>query len=452
MPLSYANALQILKESAPDAGELRSRSVAVEHVSIEETLGRSAAQTYLCPNPTPAFDSPAMDGYAISSSSSENATPDTPMTYHVKGSIAAGDTPLTLPNDPEKGVFPCVEIMTGAPFPVPLSGSPFDACVKVEDAALVQTESKMDTYIEITKPVQPYANRRLAGSDFQKQQVIIGSGETVGSNHVLALASVGVSKISVMRKLKVGVLSTGNELVSENGIMYTESQIRDANGPYLLSGLKSQNVDAKFLGVVKDDETQLLHTIRKSLERDQFDILISSGAVSAGKHDHIHNVIEKLGSDIKFHGVAVRPGHPILFASVPASHRPVYFFGLPGNPVAVATCFRFFVTPFIRCLQGVKDEQPSHACLRLSVTKENRTNSSKRAIFLPTHLDFFKHGTLKCLNQGRLEVELSKEQSPAKIAPLLSANCWIHIPPNRGEIVNGTPVECWTLSPDKNMS
>jgi molybdopterin molybdotransferase len=435
MTITYQEALKRIQEVAERCSN--DSNAREQVVPLLEAIGRVAAKDHVSPICTPPKDTSAMDGYAISSRATAGASPEKPVEFTVMGTIGAGDDPIILPNEPEEEVWPCVEIMTGAQFPESSSDTPFDACIKIEDTIslgcfISRTDSKIYSRIAVREPVPWYANRRLAGGDLRKDEIILSRGDTVGARHIMALASAGVTRVAVRRVPKVAVWSTGNELSEVTAKSRGDAQIFNSNGPYLIAALKELGVDAEYKGILQDDRSSLEAALSSS-GAESWDLIITTGAVSKGKFDFIVPALEELRADIHFHGVAIRPGHPILFATTKLNAGTTPVFGLPGNPIATATCFRFLVVPFLRYMLGQASE-PYHAA-QLIV--------SSSLFPSPAHLDCFRHGHISGDELGRKTVVLSNNQSPAVISQFAASNCWVHIPKERTTELNGSIVACY---------
>lgn len=475
MTLSYCTALELVLQKAQER-QLESTNRA-ETVPLQTACGRTANNDILSPLSTPAFDNSAMDGFAVSSFFTSTAAPESPVLLRVVGTTAAGDDPLEIPNDiGHDGSVPCVEIMTGAAFPRSLStGREFDACIPYEHVSEV-SHTCGEAMKRIAKPPTKNQNRRPAGSDFTKGKQIAPKGTLIGSRHVMAMASVGITHVEVRRKLVVAVWSIGSELSSASAsTMDNSSHIFDANGPYLAAALQSLGVLVEFHGAVFDDADTLAEQLRQRLHQGSLDIIITTGGVSAGKFDFMRTAIERVGATVVFHHVAMKPGHPMLFASFGkreccsgstiSAHHPhtrqphdssqeTAIFGLPGNPVATAATFRFFVVPYILALQGMPREigvagrilPPTgskmpydHKGVDAHLPRVVLSNPKK-------NLDLFRHGTIATSKDGHLLVELGNEQSAAKIRPFLSSNCWVHIPSDHGDVRVGDVLRCFSQS------
>lgn len=333
--------------------------------------------------------------------------------------------------------------MTGAQFPRALAGEDdFDACVPIESTTEINDGNGSRRWRKVTKPVGKRQHRRPAGSDLRKGEVVVQKGETIKSGHILALASLGFSEVAVTRSIRVGVLSIGSELAPHDSTYSPNpNMILDANGPYLKATLDAAGINSRFLGLLKDDLCQISTVIRKN--NSNFDVLITSGGVSAGKFDYVRTAVEDIGGNVRFHKLAIRPGHPVLFANI----EDTAFFGLPGNPIAAAACLKFLVMPYLSYLRGLKSESHILACLVSSINQTNGTTGELN--FMPdqdklAQLDIFRLGTLS--EKGSVwEVEIEKDRSSGKVKPLLNANCWVHLPRASHCIPNGQMVKCFWL-------
>jgi molybdopterin molybdotransferase len=438
MGVSYQDALASLQDSAKSI--LNSQKALTERVSTSKALGRVAAEDHCSPICTPSKDTSAMDGYAISSGATVDASTERPVTFVVQGTNAAGDEPVELANELIDGCYPCVEIMTGAQFPISTTNTPFDACVKIEDTVPFGGKSEFQSrrHFVLTRPVRLHANRRFTGGDMQRGDVIVKKGEILRARHVMGLASVGITEVVVRRSLRVAVWTTGNELT--RGGARKSTQIFDSNGPFLAAALREAGVEVELKGILQDD-VQSLERALDSAEAAFWDFVITTGAVSKGKFDFIAPALERMRAQVRFHGVAIRPGHPMLFATMDRNYGHIPFFGLPGNPIATAACFRFFVAPFVRLLL----DQPAEAPEIVELSMKNGGRDGFLAS--PSHLDCFRHGSIVAQTDGTKVVELSQNQSPAVISQYATSNCWAHIA--RGCIEGAGPimVQCYPHTP-----
>ncbi|KAB8211495.1 MoeA, N-terminal and linker domain-containing protein [Aspergillus parasiticus] len=432
MGLSYTEATRLVEAEAH-----RKRNVFLsraETCSIYAARGRIARHTIYSPIWTPRFDTSAMDGYALSSAATKDATVEYPRTFEVKGITAAGDEPF-MEVEHDGTIPPCVEIMTGAPFPKTVEQEDFDCCVRYEDVIVEERSGRR--FITVTKPAKQNLNRRLAATDFRTDDAIVKEGELIHQNHVMAMASVGITEVSVLPKPRIAVFSTGSELLPAKDDSSKLHRISDSNGPYLTAMLEDWGAIVDFLGVIPDRPEDIEQALLRGLQEPRYDLIISSGAVSAGRYDLIPTVLEHLRARTVFHKVQMRPGHPVLFSMLPRSatapDSEVAFFGLPGNPVASAACLRFIVAPYLNTTQLQPQEKPYKARIAAGDNKLGSRHgippgSSKPVATVPMEKDVFRPGTLCGSTDQDLTVQLISDHSPGKIKPFLEANCWIRMP------------------------
>ena len=419
-------------------------------ISLPDALGRRPCQDVRAQIDTPIFASSAMDGYAVSSILTAKASFTNPHYLRVEGMIAAGDPYLKLPCDVnELGTIACVKIMTGAPFPQSSNGLEFDACIPVEHAELIDDER----IVRIVTPPKPNHHRRIAGDDFAVGDMIVPGGVEIRPHHIMAMASVGIRSLRVKERLKATVLTTGAELKKvAPGLLISDlrpSQIDDCNGPYLQAALQSIGVDVTCISGIADDLGELQNCIADIISSG-CDMLITTGGVSAGDFDFIPQAIINIDGHVHFHHVAMRPGHPVLFATAPKRSdeglsRDIPIFGLPGNPIAAATCYRFLVVPYIESLMGTRREQPIVSVAADGGDKDPSPKAGRSGNSVhqkSKHVDVFRHG-LVWARDAVNEVVLSSEQSPAKVRPFGYANCWVHISTGVSEVKVGDRVDCY---------
>lgn len=446
-------------------------------LALIDVLGRPCKKEIFAPHSTPQFDTSAMDGYAVCSSTTMAASQQSPVTYRVVDSIAAGDVRKSSPartKHPFKAGRLCVEIMTGAAFP-DTAYPELDAVVKVEDVTTVGSDSlgdgRLPRSIQIKKPVRFQQHRRPAGSDFQKHCTIIREAEIVGPPHIAALASLGFGSVEVVEsaidrvsmavneasaKLKVGVISTGSELVSPSkgrGQASTRHTIPDSNGPYIVSSIRHRfpNVVVEYLGVMEDTEENLETVISGAIGGCGYDVVITSGGVSKGRYDLVRDVVERrMGGQVVFHGVKVRPGAPILCATLQdktqhqekegRDKRRITFFGAPGNPVAAAASLRFFIYPYIESFLKLRGS---------SFGVGNKPPLAHDETEFETETVMLEQGRLRCKPEDTTTfwlarkdpatgvVEILSDQASYKVSGMLRANGWVIVPAEWKEVRNG---------------
>ena len=267
---------------------------------------------------------------------------------------------------------------------------------------------------------------RFFGSDYKKSEKIISSGEIINSSHILAFKSLGVNKIIVKKKPIIMFYSTGNEISEKNNI--PDWKVRNSNSHYIKS--LSINLFFKVLdgGILRDKDDKLFKKLISNNYNSKCDIIITNGAVSAGKFDFVPRIIKEFKLSKYFKGVAIRPGKPIMFAKFKNKNQS--FFGLPGNPISSAACFKFFVYPYLRSILNMKKEKSFKAKLKNNYTKKK---------------DFTRFLKCKILidNKGTLEVEVLKGQESFRIKSFTKANTWALFKSGKSTFKKGEIIECF---------
>jgi len=294
-----------------------------ESVIVNGALGRVLSDDVYSPIDSPPFDRSEVDGYAVISSSVENAEQDHPVKLKIVGNINIGESSKVL-----KDELGCFRIATGAI--VPFNS---DAVVMAE-----YTKESKDS-VEILRPVKPGENVTLSGTDVSLGELLLRRDTFLGPREIAVLSSTGVEKVNVYRKMKIGIISTGNELI-EPGRKISEGQIYESNGITIKNMLDQYGVfDPEYLGIIRDDMNIIRSTINSMIK--DYDVVITSGSTSAGEGDMIYRVLGDLDPGILFHGVEIKPGKPTLLAA--SGSKPVY--GLPGFPVSAVMVFETIFLP-----------------------------------------------------------------------------------------------------------
>ncbi|WEW57387.1 molybdopterin biosynthesis enzyme [Emydomyces testavorans] len=330
-------------------------------------VGSVLAEDVYAKEAVPAYRASIVDGYAVIAppSASEQSTKGQFPVASVSHAQA-----ISMPPPLESGTI--ARITTGAPLPPNAN-----AVVMVEDTALISTtpDGNEEAVVEIlTEDVKPGENVREPGSDvslgskiLQKGQLITAIGGEIG-----LLASTGTRTVTVFKKPRVGVMSTGDELVEHtNPIALTGGQIRDSNRPSLISCLTTWGYPTVDLGIAQDTSNDLEHRLRDSL-RDGTDIIITTGGVSMGELDLLKPTIErKLGGTIHFGRVSMKPGKPTTFATIPfkptssttpaaqSARQTRLIFSLPGNPASALVTLNLFVLPSLHKSIGLASPSTS---------------------------------------------------------------------------------------------
>jgi len=295
-------------------------------VPVDDACNLVVAQDIAAQGPIPPFDNTAMDGFAIRSAD----LADAPVTLEMIGTIAAGAAPdMTV----ETGQ--AVRIMTGAPIP---PGA--DAVVMVELTELAQDLATV--HVRESVPVGNHI--RPTGDDVRAGDVVFVTGTTLRPAHLGLCTSIGVYDVPAYRRPRIGVISTGDELVDEPRPLEM-GQIHDSNRHTLLALVREMGAEGVDLGLIVDDEDQIRDALSGAAQ--QCDAVITSGGVSMGDFDYVKKVLTEIG-DMRWMQVAIKPAKPLAFGTVDGT--PI--FGLPGNPVSSMVSFELFARPGIRAMMG----------------------------------------------------------------------------------------------------
>ncbi len=353
----------------------------------------------------PSHDNSAMDGYAILTEDIKSAAGNNPVSLKIIDEIQAG---YEFHGDKVQSGT-AVRIMTGAPIP---AGA--DSVIPFEE-----TEETGDI-VKIFKKTEKNENIRFAGEDIKDGSIVLIGGTRIDSAEIGLLSSLNKNKISVYKKPKVGIISTGDEL-AEPGYEHS-GKIINSNAYVLYSEVKKYGGDPFYGGIVKDTYEDVKN---KFLEMMNYDIIISSGGVSMGRYDFIPDVLKEIGIDIKIHKVLMKPGKPIVFGTF----EDKVFFGLPGNPVSVMVSFMQFVRPAILKMSG--SDKLTKPLLK-AITKEDITKKKGRKHFI--------RGIFNIEN-GNFSVNTTGPQGSGILTSMSSSNCLIIVPEdiefvNKGDYVD----------------
>jgi len=409
--ICYEEAVAIIRR----CGE--SRRLGSEQVDLEAVAGRTCAQDVRAPMANQPFDNSAMDGYALVAAELADASSAAPVILQIAGRIVAGEAAPELA--PEGGQ--CFEIMTGAPMPPGC-----DTVVPIEN-----TEMRGDSVV-FWGPSAEGKNIRLTGADFSADEVVLSVGDSLEVRQILPLATLGIGQLEVVRKPKVAVLSTGLEVIDDLGQTLQSGQIYNASAPYLRQMLPALGADSAFFGTVADKPEVFRNKLNEMIASGA-DILVTTGAVSAGVCDFIRTELEAKGAEILFHKVKMRPGKPILFAKLPDGGP--LFVGLPGNPVATAAGLRFFVYPLMRAMQGLPPEEPKHGVLK-------RGSNNKKADFR-----MFLRAVSRHTDNTTREIEILPKQQSFMVSAFMQANAWAVAAEGVAEISEGDLVDFYPFLP-----
>ncbi|QDT15699.1 molybdopterin molybdotransferase MoeA [Alienimonas californiensis] len=328
---------------------------------LAEALGLCLTEPARATVDSPPFDKAMMDGYAVRSADCGGP----PVTLTVIEEVPAGAVPTRT-----VGPGQCVKIMTGAPLP---DGA--DAVIPVE---LSRRDGDRVT-LSPPAPPQPGAAVMARGAAVEVGAELVAAGVPLTPAAIGLLAEHGYDPVPVVPRLRVAVLSTGDEVVPASQTP-GPGQIRDANGPLLAAALAAAGATPVPLGLVGDDRAALTAKVREGLAAD---VLLLSGGVSMGDYDLVPGVLADCGVRQVFHKVNVKPGKPLWFGVHDGDGRPTAVFGLPGNPVSSLTGFELFVRPALRRLAGRSSRTPRRLRARLTEAVANRGD---RPLYRPVRL------------------------------------------------------------------
>jgi putative molybdopterin biosynthesis protein len=316
-----------------------------EKLALQRALGRTLAEDVTSCVDVPSFDRAAMDGFALIARDTYSAREDAPVRLPLLGSIEAGVLPKLEVHSGQ-----AVEIATGAMMP---KGA--NAEVMIEH---VDLEAKG---IAIKKPVTIHENVISAGSDVMAGELVLRRGAVLTEREIGALATIGCHEVNVFEPLRVGILTTGNEIVPP-GSALTPGKIYDVNTYSVGAAVEASGGKPLYYGIVGDDIDQIERVIADALY--ECDMVISSGSTSAGQGDVVYRIAEK--GKLLAHGVSIKPGKPLIIAELEG--KP--FFGLPGYPVSALMVYYVFIDPFIR--GRAKPSRKVRARLGIEVHSEPR--------------------------------------------------------------------------------
>jgi molybdopterin molybdotransferase len=394
LPLEEAQALLLA----------HARPVGVERVALTDAAGRVLADPrVVAAVDVPPFANASMDGFALRAA-------DVPGVLRVAGEIAAGVE--TLPSV-EAGT--AVRIMTGAPLP---PGA--DVVVPIEDVA------ESDGVVSVPSPIAVGTFVREAAHDTRAGDEVMLKGP-LSPARLAVLASLGIGTVEVRRRPVVAILSTGDELVAP-GEPLRPGQIHDANGPALAAAVTDAGGEPQLLDRVGDDPAAIERVLRAAA--GPADLIVTSGGVSVGRHDHVRSILEQHGS-LDFWRIAVQPGKPLAVGELDGTT----IIGLPGNPVSALVTFELFARPFIRAMLGLPGDERLR--VRAKVSVRIKKDGDRRA---------FLRVVLSETDDGYLARPAGGQQS-SQLRPMADANALLVVPEGGDAAEPGMSYEAIVLEP-----
>jgi molybdopterin molybdotransferase len=371
-----------------------------ERVAVRASLGRVLGEDIVSTVNVPAHDNSAMDGWAVRGA---DLDPGRETVLRELGTAFAG---RVFEGQVRSGE--CVRVMTGAVMP------PGTDTVVIQE--VVRTEGDR---VVVPPGQKTGQNRRLAGEDLALGRLVLRAGHPVRPAELGLLASLGLAEVAVRRRLRVAFFSTGDELASI-GAALKEGEVYDSNRYTIYGMLARLGVDVIDMGVVRDDPAALERAFKQAAATA--DAIVSSGGVSVGEADFTRDLLARIG-EVLFWKIAMRPGRPMAFGRI----GDAYFFGLPGNPVAVMVTFYEFVRDALLALAGRTDDCALPVvrvpCVSTLRKKPGRTE--------------FQRGVLSRGPEGHWTVRVTGSQGSGVLRSMSEANCFIVLEHERGDVKAG---------------
>jgi molybdopterin molybdotransferase len=379
-----------------------------ESAPVRAAAGRVLAHDVASPVNLPPWDNSSMDGYAVRAADVHGASRTAPVSLVVRGTIAAGARA-----DGSVGPGQCYRIMTGAPVP---AGA--DSVVRVED-----TDAGVER-VAVFDDRDAGRNVRPRGEDLAKGAIACARGTRIAAAHIGVLASVGCAEVWVTRRPRVGILTTGDELVDVDGFarVIAGERIVNSNSYTLEALVRDTGGEPVSLGLVRDDPDALRATLESA---PPLDLLLTSGGISVGEFDHTRRVLASLGADLDFWRVKIRPGAPLGFGT----WRGKPWIGLPGNPVSSMVTFELFVRPALRRMLGMREVFAQLLPVRAG-----------EPVTTGAPLTHFLRAVVTVGESGELVARLTGPQGSGLLTSMARANALLVVPSNTQQLVAGQSV------------
>jgi molybdopterin molybdotransferase len=398
------------------------RPLSVERVPLRQSLGRVLATDVIAPVSLPPWDNSSMDGYAVRGVDVAGARPDAPAMLRVVGTIAAGGAA-------EHAVGPgeAVRIMTGAPLP---AGA--DSVIRIED-----TDGGTDR-VAVRSARDAGRNVRPRGEDLARGAAAVTRGTLVGAAQLGVLASVGATHVEAYRRPRVGILSSGDELVDVDRFdeVVAGRRIVASNSYTLWALVRAAGAEPADLGLVADDPAAIRARLEQGLA--SCDVLLTSGGVSVGAFDFTREVVTALGAELRLWRVRMRPGAPLGFGLL----RGTPWLGLPGNPVSAMVTFELFARPALRRMAGHRllFRRPVTVRVDEPITLAAPLMHFMRAVAMP--------GT----DGEPMTARLTGPQGSGLLTSMERANALIVVPEDRRRVEAGELLRAILLTDEANMA
>lgn len=387
-------------------------SLSAEKVKLSDSLGRTLAQDLVASRNIPPFPRSPLDGYAFRASDTAGASDENPCLLKVIGTIAAGEVFTGQLKKRET-----VKVATGSPIP---DGA--NSIVRFED---IHREGDR---IKIYSQFSPWENVAPAGEDVKKGTKVVEAGQVLTPPEIGLIASLGVLDVEVVKKPRVAIISTGDELV-EPGQKLMPGQIYNSNAYTLMSSIRRLAGQPIFIGITGDSKKKIKRLIKESIEKRKADLIITTGGVSVGERDLVEEILKEVQAKLLFPCLGLKPGTPTTGALLDQ----VPILGLSGNPAACLTGFHLLGEPLLKKLSGRRELFNP----RVEVTLDDgfeRVSSLYRYL----RAKLYHSG-------GEIRASLRETQRPGVLSSMIQANGLVVVPPNKGPVEPGERLKAVVL-------
>lgn len=405
--IKYFHSLSLLFNNIEKSIFLKKNNVR----SLDLSMHYIAYFDFLSFTNVPHYNTSAMDGYSIILNKFKYKFNSKNVNFFIIDVLKAGDLSYNFFFDGDYSI----EIMTGARIP-----SFFNSIIKVEDI-----------FLDINNPFEFFfkkvlvfkENIRIIGEDFNFSNILIKKGDIFSLKDSVATSTFGINSLFFLKKIKVYLICTGSEIIDSFNFDFNNSIINNSLSDFFKSFFKSISIDLIYYGISLDSKYSIKNKLIELINKDDFNLIITTGAVSKGKADILPATLSELNFDIIFHGVNIKPGKPILFGKY---LNKSYIFCLPGNPISAIIGLRFFVYPFVRQISGNALEVPLKAYLDFDYDVNRNVD-----VFLKSFIYFSKNN---------FYVRIMEDQQSFKIRSFIESNSFVFLTVNerskKGDILN----------------
>lgn len=406
--MRHAEAVAVLSERIVPA-------TGVTTVPLTAAAGRVLAGPAVARHPVPMHTNSAVDGYAVRHGDADAGISSWP----VAGRAAAGNP---FEGTPARGA--AIRIFTGAVLPAGL-----DAVVMQEDTA---PDPADPARVVIPLGIKKGANVRKAGEDVAEGTTLLDAGAVLRPQDLAALASIGYAEVSVFERVRVAIVSSGDEVIRPGARALGLGEVYDANAPMLAALVTATGAEVTDLGVWPDNRAEVEHRLAEAAAR--FDVILTTGGASKGAEDHMAAALEALGR-LHMWQLAIKPGRPMMFGQIRTAAaadraRDTLMVGLPGNPVAVFVCYLMYVHPMLRRLGGAPWPEPRRFMLPANFEFTGRKQGRRE----------FWRGVLETSASGAMSAGKFARDGSGLISGLRAADGLIDIPEEAADVRPGDPV------------